>query len=153
NQSEEKERQALNNIKKIVAKSGYHSDKLSEMDNELADDERRKRIQYPLDDDHNNHVVKVIKKEWHWCILYNNIPAILLGLVINSPSAGDDSDNYLESAPDTNYYTASNANCSNSPKNNHSAAPNTNHSDANNRSAAPLLILMLLKQFMVEVLL
>ncbi|CAG8765104.1 5661_t:CDS:1, partial [Dentiscutata heterogama] len=49
---------ALNNIKKIVAKSGYHSDEISETDNELADDERRKRIQHPLDDDRNNHVVK-----------------------------------------------------------------------------------------------
>ncbi|CAG8752397.1 4152_t:CDS:1, partial [Dentiscutata heterogama] len=50
--------QALNDIKKIVAKSGYHSNKISETDNKLADDERRERIQYPLDDDHNNYVVK-----------------------------------------------------------------------------------------------
>ncbi|CAG8537353.1 14213_t:CDS:1, partial [Dentiscutata heterogama] len=33
------ERQALNNIKKIVAKSGYHSDEILETDDELADDE------------------------------------------------------------------------------------------------------------------
>ncbi|CAG8734652.1 399_t:CDS:2, partial [Dentiscutata heterogama] len=57
-------RQALNDIKKIMAKSGYYSNKISEMDNELADDERRKRIQHPLDDDCNNHVVKIIKKGW-----------------------------------------------------------------------------------------
>ncbi|CAG8777244.1 11381_t:CDS:2, partial [Dentiscutata heterogama] len=50
--------QALNDIKKIVAKSGYHSDEISEMNNELANDERRKRIQHLLDDNHNNHVVK-----------------------------------------------------------------------------------------------
>jgi len=47
-----------------VAKSGYHSDEISETDDELADDERKKRIQHPLDDDRNNHVVKVIKKGW-----------------------------------------------------------------------------------------
>ncbi|CAG8742758.1 14092_t:CDS:2, partial [Dentiscutata heterogama] len=48
--------QALNNIKKIVAKSRYHSNEISETDDELADDKRRKMIQHLLDDDHNNHV-------------------------------------------------------------------------------------------------
>ncbi|CAG8723602.1 10985_t:CDS:2, partial [Dentiscutata heterogama] len=112
--------QALNDIKKIVAKSGYYSDEISETDDELADDERRKKIQHPLDDDLNNHVVKIIyiyidttEMEWwetdiddnstppagapSWCISCNYVLAISLGPVINSPSAGDDSDNYLES--------------------------------------------------------
>ncbi|CAG8705350.1 4724_t:CDS:2, partial [Dentiscutata heterogama] len=49
------EHQALNNIKKIVAKSEYHSDEISKTDDELANNEKRKKIQYPLDNNCNNH--------------------------------------------------------------------------------------------------
>ncbi|CAG8510238.1 13758_t:CDS:2, partial [Dentiscutata heterogama] len=59
---------------------------ISEIDNELADYERRKKIQHPLDDDCNYHV----------CISHNYILAISLGPIINSLGAGSDSDNYLE---------------------------------------------------------
>ncbi|CAG8747790.1 633_t:CDS:2, partial [Dentiscutata heterogama] len=106
-------------------------DEISEMNDELANDERRKRIQHLLDDDRNNHVVKLKQilllcedtslvqnynkpKQncWEtdiddnstppagapsWCISCNYVPAISLGPVINSSSAGGNSDNYLES--------------------------------------------------------
>ncbi|CAG8669004.1 13455_t:CDS:2, partial [Dentiscutata heterogama] len=109
-------RQALNNIKKIVVKSGYHSDEISKTDDELADNERRKKIQYSLDDDRNNHVnhwetdiddnSTLLAGAPSWYISQNYVPAVSLGPIINSPGAGDDSDNYLESgavASDTHF--------------------------------------------------
>ncbi|CAG8458986.1 15779_t:CDS:2, partial [Dentiscutata heterogama] len=152
--------QALNNVKKIVAKSGYHSDKILETDNELADDEKKKRIQHSLDNNHNNHKTDIDDN--------STSPVRAFSY------ASGDSDNYLESgaivldtyfvsgsalsssapsssAPDiysgfgsrsgaiasntnaasnTNQYAALNTNCYSAPDTNHYAASNANCFDA-----------------------
>ncbi|CAG8692735.1 7539_t:CDS:2, partial [Dentiscutata heterogama] len=65
---EKQERKKNREQQRMTAEKGVHlpspNDKISETDDELADDKRRKRIQYSLDDNRNNHVVKVIKKGW-----------------------------------------------------------------------------------------
>jgi hypothetical protein len=58
------ERQALNDLKKIIEKSGYLSDEISETDAEIAEEEKKRGIQQELDPDQHNHVIKVVKKEW-----------------------------------------------------------------------------------------
>ena len=53
----------MNDIKKIIGKSGYHSDELSETDAELAEEEAKLGIQRHLEDDRHNHVIKVVRDQ------------------------------------------------------------------------------------------
>ncbi|CAG8537374.1 14214_t:CDS:2 [Dentiscutata heterogama] len=84
-----------------------------------------------------------------WCISYNYVPAVLLGLVINSPGADGDSDNYLESgavASDTHFVSGSapsgsalsgSAPDTYSGSGSGAVAPDTNAAPDTNRYAAP----------------
>src|ERR1043165_9514968 len=58
------ESQALNDLKKIIGKSGYHSDEISETDAELAEEEKKRGVWQDLEPDRYNHVIKIVRKEW-----------------------------------------------------------------------------------------
>jgi hypothetical protein len=58
------ESQALNDLKKIIGKSGYHSDEISETDAELAEEEKKRGVWQDLELDRHNHVIKIVRKEW-----------------------------------------------------------------------------------------
>jgi len=81
-----------------------------------------------------------------WCISRNYVPAVSLGPVINSPGAGGDSDNYLESgavASDTHFVSGSALSgsapdtYSGSGSGSGAVAPDTNAAPDTNRYAAP----------------
>jgi len=58
------ESQALNDLKKIIGKSGYYSDEISETDAELAEEEKKRGVWQDLELDWHNHVIKIVRKKW-----------------------------------------------------------------------------------------
>ena len=58
------ERQYKADLEALIDDGAYHSDEISETDEEKAQDERRNDIRLKNKDDTDNHVVRVYDKPW-----------------------------------------------------------------------------------------